>query len=487
MVLLRLILFSFFASFLISRGAASEPNWFVAVLGLALWINQIENRPTNYRVQFTFITWYLVGIFSLDWLRVLGWDAQLLLCLLVATSWALLLLVFDRMKLPKRRFWNYVAFASGVVALETVLSFVPFGGFNWLRIAYLLPDSPAVPLTYWFGISSLSFIGILFAQYLSHIKESKSSIVLFILGLFILISIIPEPNFEPNTSSLNVLVVQGSVPRVGLDFNAQRSAVFFNHLRTTERAIDEIGAADIDLILWPENSSDIDPYQNPLVRTAITEFQAKHSIPILFGAVLSSGEGLRNAAVLATGEGLETVYIKRKLVPFGEYLPFRNLLAPLVSRFDRLPNDFVPGDSNLPVIINGNSIGVLICYEVAFDNLWQSYAHKSDFVFVLTNNATYGGTKQPIQQLRITQLQAIANGRPVAIASTSGITSYISDTGKIEYLQESNVPYYYLQEIPGTKSRLLSKLTTDIFNVALGIGLASLAANTLRIRLFRKH
>ena len=217
----------------------------------------------------------------------------------------------------------------------------------------------------------------------------------------------------------------------------------------TETALNDLKVNQSpQLILWPENASDIDPYLNSDVKNSLLDIASKANIPILFGAVLDNGDSLSNAAVLATDAKLETVYIKQKLVPFGEYLPFRNLLAPVISRFDRLSRDFVAGSTAIPVAVNGSQINVLICYEVAFDQVWRNTARESDLSLVITNNATYGETKQPIQQLRITQLQAIAAGRGVVVASTSGISAEISSAGQIKQIISENQPGSIYAEIP---------------------------------------
>jgi apolipoprotein N-acyltransferase len=171
----------------------------------------------------------------------------------------------------------------------------------------------------------------------------------------------------------------------------------------------------------------------------------------LLGAVLDKGDKLENAAVLATNTELEVVYSKQKLVPFGEFLPFRELLSPIISRFDRLSRDFMSGEKSQPIMMGGNRIGVLICFEVAFDEIWQKYGN-ADYLVVLTNNATYAETKQPIQQLRITRLQSIAQGKPVVIASTSGISAYIDERGEIRNLVAENKSTHFLVEIPKSEN-----------------------------------
>jgi apolipoprotein N-acyltransferase len=104
-------------------------------------------------------------------------------------------------------------------------------------------------------------------------------------------------------------VIQGGVPEVGLDFNAQRNAVFRNHLVQTNKFLDQ--GTTVDLILWPENSVDIDPFSNPEVESAILELSTRSSTPVLFGAVLRQGEGLANSAVLANEGKIQAGSVRR--------------------------------------------------------------------------------------------------------------------------------------------------------------------------------
>ena len=167
------------------------------------------------------------------------------------------------------------------------------------------------------------------------------------------------------------MAIQGGVPRVGLDFNSQRAAVLNNHVQGTILADIDISTELIskpDLVLWPENASDIDPFITSGVSNLLQKLAKRIDAPILLGAVLRENDDLRNASVLATDKSIETVYIKQKLVPFGEYLPFRSYLEKWINRFEKLPTDFKAGEVRGIVSINSDfDAGVLICYEVAYD------------------------------------------------------------------------------------------------------------------------
>lgn len=437
------------AGWLISRGGAVDQNWLLSCIGIAIWIRLVFKLDTSKSIQHTFLIWFLVSAFALDWLRVLGWDALFALSTVVGASWCIAIYLWKRLLVTKNDWLNIISLSAIGVAYELIFSNWPFGGFSWLRLGYLLSDLPFIGLTYWFGISIVTFLVI--ATISCIVSENFTplrglSAVVSILVL-LLSSQILKPQMQLDTrESLSVLAVQGGVPRVGLDFNSQRAAVFRNHLVQTQIAL-ETSDSEFDLILWPENASDIDPFLNPDVSSAITNLSDSSNTPILLGAVLDQGDQVANAAVLASGEKLETLYIKQKLVPFGEFLPFRNLLSSIISRFDRLSRDFIRGDESNPILIKNHKIGVLICFEVAFDKIWHNYSD-ADYLVVLTNNATYAGTKQPLQQLRITQLQAISIGAPVMISSTSGISGYIDELGDVQNLISENVGTFFYQEVP---------------------------------------
>jgi apolipoprotein N-acyltransferase len=156
-------------------------------------------------------------------------------------------------------------------------------------------------------------------------------------------------------------------------------------------------------------------------------------------------------------------------------------LAPLITRFDRLSTDFYAGDFAGSVSVRNQRLGVLICYEVAFDQLWQSNAESADYLLILTNNATYGGTKQPWQQLNITKLQAISIGKPVIVASTSGISAIIDSSGEIQQIISKNESGTLIADLPRALNVAPSTVMAIIVNYfALGLLLSNLIYFSIR-------
>jgi apolipoprotein N-acyltransferase len=158
-------------------------------------------------------------------------------------------------------------------------------------------------------------------------------------------------------------------------------------------------------------------------------------VPILVGAVVDNGPNqARNEGIVwdpVTGPG--ATYTKRHLVPFGEYIPYRAQLTKYFSELSRVPRDDVAGSTPGVLTINGVHIADVICFEVAYDDMVRDSVNSDTGVMVVqTNNATYGWSGQPEQQLAITQLRAVEHGRPVMIAATSGISGYITADGNVQ-------------------------------------------------------
>jgi apolipoprotein N-acyltransferase len=161
---------------------------------------------------------------------------------------------------------------------------------------------------------------------------------------------------------------------------------------------------------------------------------AANGVPLLVGAVLD-GPGpthVSNAGLVwdpVTGPG--ALYVKRHLVPFGEYIPYRAELGGLVSRFREIPYDFAPGTSDGTLQLGPAKIGDVICYEVAYDGLVRSSVEAGARVLVVqTNNATYG-RDETSQQLAMARLRAVEHGRAVLVAATSGISAVIAPNGRV--------------------------------------------------------
>ena len=396
--------------------------WFAAPLAIALLIHAID-KSQKFFLSFALFAFAFNAaglIWSNKYVGVAPWIALVLLQTLF-----FLPLGFLRKLGEYWYFYLPVAF----IALEEVRARFPFGGFGWLRVGFSQVDAPYARLASVGGVSLLSLATLLLGIAAFQLAKRGSGLTLPIIAITLTLSgIFVFPNNSPR-QTFHVLAVQGSVPKLGLDFNERATEVFYRHLTATDKALTK--GKKPALIVWPENSVDVDPFNNAKVGKAITELVDKNDVPLIIGAVLRTDGKLQNASILFEPKtGATTSYVKRHLTPFGEVMPLRSLL----TFFSDLPNqveDFSAG--KLPVMhqVGQAKIAPIICFELIDDRLIQSSAGSSNLFVVQTNSATFANTAQSAQQLAITRIRSIEHARYAVSVSTVGISAIIDTNGVI--------------------------------------------------------
>ena len=314
--------------------------------------------------------------------------------------------------------WGIAAYPLIFVTLEEIRNRFPFGGFGWARLAYSQADAPYALIAARGGAIALSAITLLIAGF-AYFAFTKRVKILFIVPLLTLL--IPNNIIEVNQTS--VLMVQGNVPELGLDFNARAKQVFNNHVKQTRIALQD--KRQVDFVIWPENSVDVDPFTNKDVFAELDSFDQ----PLVIGAIVGKAENLLNTSIFWNENG-QDIYVKQHLTPFGEYIPLRSIaekISPLVNQV----NDFSPGDQQKIFTVGGAKIAPIICFELLDDEILVQAAKKSNIFVVQTNSATFGTSAESAQQLSITRVRAIEHSRNVASVSTTGYSAIIDYKGKV--------------------------------------------------------
>lgn len=335
------------------------------------------------------------------------------------------------------------------VAGEALRGRVPFGGLPWGRVGFGQPDGPLLPVASIGSVPLLSFVTVLAGLALGElirrivVREGIGSIVVpALLGVLAmatgpLAALVPATAGAKPDRTVTIAAVQGNVPRLGLDFNAQRRAVLDNHVKETKKLAADVAAGTQpkpDLVIWPENSSDIDPLQNPDAAAQIDSAARAIGVPILVGAVLRNPDGQttsNSALVWQAGVGVVERNDKRRVQPFGEYMPWREFFRLFSSYVDRA-GYFVPGDGPGAVDMAGVRVGVTICWEVAFDDLVaDSVDAGAEVLAVPSNNATFGFTEMTYQQLAMSRVRSVEHDRSSIVATTSGVSATIRPDGSV--------------------------------------------------------
>ncbi|WP_243707981.1 apolipoprotein N-acyltransferase [Micromonospora sp. KC606] len=397
--------------------------------GVALFAPMLEwtNLHTGY------LPWVLLSLLQAGYLAVLG----------AATAWVSPLV--DRWR------WAWPPVTAVLwVGQEALRDRTPFGGFPWGRLAFAQDTSPLLRWAWLGGAPLVTFAvaavgGLLVAAAWRRWPGSAGrawapvgalvAVAVAVVGAALLLPV----GVAGAGRTVTVAVVQGNVPRLGLDFNAQRQAVLDNHADATLELADQVRAGQRprpDLVVWPENSSDIDPLRNASAGQRIAQAADAVGAPILVGAVLlGPGEKqVRNAGILwrpGSGPDLAQLYTKRHPVPFAEYVPLRKIARMVSEQVDLVRNDFVPGDTPGVVRSGPAVLGDVICFEVAYDALVRDTVDGgAQLLVVQTNNATFD-VAEARQQLAMVRLRAVEHGRAALMASTVGVSGFATPDGRV--------------------------------------------------------
>ena len=396
--------------------AAYEPvgKWWVAPIALAVHMYALSTSSKKLASSFVFaLTLNLI---------VLHWSSTFV----GSVPWVVLAIGLSLFYLPLTLVskWGMTAYPLIFILLEELRNRFPFGGFGWVRIAYTQADAPYSKIAAIGGASALSALTVLIALILFYGSQRRISLITFIPFLLILV-----PVNLSTTGNATVLMIQGNVPQLGLDFNSQAKAVFNNHFERTQTELAK--DSNVDFILWPENSVDVDPFLNKDVKASLNSIQQ----PLIIGAILNKGSSVYNTSIL-WDEVLPETYFKQHLTPFGEYIPLRSLariVSPLVDDVE----DFSPGNGSKTFSIGDIKVAPVICFELIDDELLQQATAGSNLLAVQTNSATFGMSAESAQQLSITRVRAIEHGRNIASVSTTGYSAVIDHTGKV--LQQTSM------------------------------------------------
>jgi apolipoprotein N-acyltransferase len=417
----------------LALAAAFPPHdlWWLAPVAVVLHARAV--RGLGWRATLLPTLALELGFFLplLIWLRPVGTDAWLVLALMqsvVALPLGPLVARAQRLT-PTRAVLGTI---GSWVAVEAWRARVPFGGFPWGKLAFSQVDGPLLPLARIGGAALVSAAVVGVGALLVHLSVRRAGLILAVLAVALNL---PLPD-GAGARSIQVAAVQGNVPRLGLDFAAQRRAVLDNHVNATIDFAADVRAgrrAAPDLVLWPENSSDLDPFTEPDAAAQLTRAAQAIGQPILVGAVLQGpGRYVSNAGLVWTPAGPDGQrYIKQHPVPFGEYLPLRSVLATLITRFNRIGSDFVHGRHPGRLVVNGIPLADVICFEIADDGVVRrSVGRDQQLLVVQTNNATFAGAESQ-QQLAMVRLRAVEVGRSAAMVSTSGISALVAPSGVV--------------------------------------------------------
>ncbi len=306
-----------------------------------------------------------------------------------------------------------------------------FTGFPWLSLGYSQTDSPLAGYAPILGVYGLSLLLAICAGLLLQLLRNRGQWK-GLLGFLLLIwaggFLLAKYDWtQPTGKPIRVSLVQGDVPQI----TKWDPKMIQTRLDTYARLSREHW--DSDLIVWPENSMTtfyndlVDSYFKPLMKEA-----RAHHTDLIIGAPVMDKDGVRYYSSLISLGDKTIIYNKRHLVPFGEFIPMKNLLRGLIGFFDLPMSGFSPGNKHQqPLRAAGQLLAPSICYEDAFGEDVIDFLPQATLLVNGSNNAWYGDSFAPHQHLQISRMRSIETGRDLLRATTNGISAIVDSKGRI--------------------------------------------------------
>ena len=315
------------------------------------------------------------------------------------------------------------------VTVELIRTHFFFNGYPWMLTGYaLVPFSGILQVAAWTGIFGLSFIATAVNSALAYAiltRDKRWWIASIAAVLFC--SFLPILGETPSGDAVDARIVQTNIP-LDQPWKAPASDDLLNELE----ALSAKPGPPPKLIVWPETPAPFFLNEDEDFRARVKRIAQESASYVLLGYIDRIGESPSNSAALVDPRGnIVSRYDKIRLVPFGEYIPLKDLLF-FAQKFTQQVGDFAPGSNYTLSTMEGHRLSTAICYESIFPNFVRQFVKQgSELIVVITNDGWFGESSAPFQHLRMGVVRAVENRRYVVRSANTGISAIIDPYGRI--------------------------------------------------------
>ena len=224
--------------------------------------------------------------------------------------------------------------------------------------------------------------------------------------------------------------------------SSNKKAILEEYLKMTEEALEKRKGEPIDIVAWPETAfrGVLEDEKTDSMVKRVINFVKKEKIVLITGGYYRNKEKIFTGFLVFEPSGEVKKYLKTYLVPFGEYIPFEAYLKRFHIR-QKLPRigNFTAGKKPHILELHLSSgqtllIGPQVCYEGLVSRFSRKLSYQGAQVFFnLTNDSWYGLSSEPYQHFLITVAKSVEYRRPLVRVTNTGLTGFISPSGKIFY------------------------------------------------------
>jgi apolipoprotein N-acyltransferase len=464
----------------------------ISVRGLRFWSGSVIGFFGGFAFYASQIEWMSLYLGPIPWLAL-----SFLEGVIFGIGLGVIAILWSATSSMKQSAFRPILIAAAIATVWTSREWIsinlPYGGFPWSRLAQALSDSFLANFVYFVGISGLSFVVAFLTVLAIGWFENKKVFVrenYLSFGAFMVLLLIPAITTVPanaEAGEITIAAVQGNA-NAGLFSNSERGTFLRNHLEASQLLLTHPMREEIDVIVWPENASDVNPQTDELAALQIDSLTRAFDVPLIFGSITeANGEIYNSSLYWAPGQGQQDQYDKKRPVPFAEYVPDRDFwyqLAPdligLVSR------GYTFGTRDGIFELNGANLGALICFEIAIDAIGRELVSDgAQIILSQTNNADFGRSDETFQQAALARLRAIETGRTIVNISTVGVSVIYSADGSIV----EELPIYtsgvMVQTLPLRTSITPAMFIGDFFDLTINLLALGLLSFAIRFRVKR--
>lgn len=305
-------------------------------------------------------------------------------------------------------------------------------GFPWLLAGYSQLDAPLsgyAPLTGVYGLSLLVAVcAVLLVIAVDNDAGRIRGLPLFaIVMIWLAGAVLGHVRWTtPDQNLVRVSLIQGNIPQDMKWFPGMRQPTLELYRRQTEKHWNS------DLVIWPETALPLFSDQAEVYLDNLADEAQMQKTDLLLGLVYRDpASGRYYNSMLGIGKQI-SLYHKRHLVPFTEFLPLKNVFAGIVGFLDVPMSDFSAGDrTQRPLPLAGQHVGISICYEDAFGEEVIDQLPEATLLVNVSNDAWFTGSVAPAQHLQMARMRALETGRTLLRATNTGISAIIGADGRI--------------------------------------------------------
>jgi apolipoprotein N-acyltransferase len=323
-----------------------------------------------------------------------------------------------------------IAFPASWALIEWIRSWI-FSGFPWLLLGQSQTNSPLHGFAPIVGVYGVSFIIILSAGLLFTAITNQKRILSVSLLAIIWLSGFCSGFIQwtkPMSDAITVSLVQGNIP-MSTKWSADMA---ISSLLDYQKLSGPYWKSQI--IVWPETAITLLPNDAISYLENLDRIGNKNNTALITGIPIPVGAGDENYfynSVILLGKG-HGHYFKRHLVPFGEYVPLREIMGNFMQFFNFPMSDFVSGPREQELLKTANiKIAPYICYEIAFPSIVRTDLPAANLLVTLSNDSWFGKSYAMYQQRQIAQFAALSTGRYLLSSSNSGQTAIINSHGEV--------------------------------------------------------